>query len=105
MQSVLEKVKKTYGETVSEIVAYREYSPLGDDILTKVEYTDSEQMKVWAGRTVDEFISESESERYEQNWEFFQDGLTTNNLGGVYSKCQNGLCKLGSEGRRKCLRI
>lgn len=79
MQSVLEKMKKTYGETVSEIVAYREYSPLGDDILTKVEYTDSEQMKVWAGRTVDEFISESESERYEQNWEFFQDGLTTNN--------------------------
>lgn len=78
MDNVLKKMKKAYGKTVSNISIYDLFQVFEDKIPEK-KYTESEHLKLWAGRSVKEFISEKEKENYRDQWETYQPGLNDEN--------------------------
>lgn len=78
MNHVLEEMKKTYLDTVSEISLYDLFQPLEDSI-TEIKYQDSENTKLWAGSPIAELIPEKESEAYRDLWIDFQPNLNADN--------------------------
>lgn len=74
MNHVLKNMKKSYGETVSDITSYLHFSAFGD-VLEEKRYTESEQLKIWADKTVADYIDNGKEADYEKLWEFFQTGL------------------------------
>lgn len=79
MTLVLRELQKAYGKTVPEVVIYEQLSPFGSEALAKHSYAESDEVKLWAGSVVADFIPKAESESYEKGWEFFQTGLTPEN--------------------------
>lgn len=63
MGQVLEKMKKMYGDTISEITLYEVYTAMPPK-----EYTDSEQVKIWAADPVASVIPAEESDSYRDGW-------------------------------------
>lgn len=78
MNHVLEEMQKKYGETVSEISVFDLHQIMGDGML-EMKYTESEQLKIWAGGSVMEYIPENESEAYRDLWKKYQRGLNDEN--------------------------
>lgn len=74
MDHVLKNMKKSYGATIPDITGYLRYSVFGD-VLEEKRYVESENLKIWADKTVAESIGKGNGQDYEKPWEFFQTGL------------------------------
>lgn len=70
MEQVLKEMTKVYGSTVAEMTDYAQFSALGDDSrLTPTQYTESEQMKIWAGAPIGEAVPEKQNQEYMKMWQ------------------------------------
>lgn len=70
MDRVLKEMKKAYGATVPEIIRYDMMSMMGmDDSLPEVQYTESDNVKIWAGNSVNEVIPKGQEDAYKKLWQ------------------------------------
>lgn len=71
MEQVLAEMKKIYGDTSPEMIAYE--LRLGS--FPPPEYKDSEERKTWAGDVIGSFIPQEDSDAYLKKWKLFMPEL------------------------------
>ena len=71
MEQVLAEMKKIYGDTSPEMIAYE--LRLGS--FPPPEYKDSEEIKIWAGDVIGSFIPQKDSDAYLKKWKLFMQEL------------------------------
>ncbi|HCA70375.1 MAG TPA: hypothetical protein DEP17_08285, partial [Lachnospiraceae bacterium] len=75
---VLKKMQKAYGRTIPVVHIYSLFQTLGDE-LPEREYTESEHLKLWANKSIIQFIPEKERENFRDRWKNYQPGLKDEN--------------------------
>ncbi len=83
MDQVLEKMTKAYGSTVPEIIDYQLFSSFDEQALVSKQYTESEDVKIWAGASIGEAVPNDQEHEYMKRWQekINPDGNATFQLG------------------------
>lgn len=78
MKQLQKNMQKTYGGTVSDISIYGLFQ-IFDDSLPVRNYSETDHLKLWSGKTVSELIPADENTEYRDIWKKYQPGLKDDN--------------------------